>query len=183
MVQPDQSPARNTTNQVQIRVAKPADAEAIIHVHHAAVHETASPFYPSEILDGWSPKPGEMRYQWMRQMITKGDEVVIVAEARSEIVGFGLIIPKLRELRALYVHPLAGRQGIGKKILQALETHAVDHGISCLQLNASLNAEAFYRQNGYKTLSRGTLRLSIKHEMACLKMEKTINLIAAKNST
>lgn len=168
------APAGNAINQVQVRAAKSGDAEAIIHVHHAAVHETASAFYPPPVIEAWSPGPQETRYQWMRHLIAAGDEVVIVAEARSEILGFGLLIPKLRELRALYVHPLACRQGIGKKILQVLETHAATRGITCLQLNASLNAEAFYRQNGYTTLSRSTLRLSDKYEMACLKMEKTL---------
>lgn len=39
---------------VLIRAAKPADAEAIIHVHYAAVHQIASAFYPSEIINDWS---------------------------------------------------------------------------------------------------------------------------------
>jgi hypothetical protein len=49
--------------QLQIRVANPSDAEAIIHVHFAAVHETASGFYSPEILEAWSAKPSETRYQ------------------------------------------------------------------------------------------------------------------------
>jgi putative acetyltransferase len=162
-------------SQIRVRAAKPTDAEAIIHVHYAAVHETASAYYPPKILEAWSRKPDEARYQWMRQMIAQGDEIVIVAEIQSEILGFGLLIPKLRELRALYVHPAAGRQGIGKKILQALESRAVAEDISCLQLNASLNAEAFYQCHGYKTLSQGRLRLSSEQEMDCLKMEKAFD--------
>ena len=88
------------------------------------------------------------------------------------ILGFGLLIPKAEELRALYVRPAAGRHGIGKQILQALETRAVAQGILRLRLNASLNAEAFYCANGYTTLSPGRLRLSAGHEMDCVKMEK-----------
>lgn len=166
---------QESINQVLVRAAKPADAEGIIHVHYAAVHETAVTFYPPEIIEDWSRKPDESRYQWMRQTITDGKEVVIVAEGKSEILGFGLIIPESRELRALYVHPSAGRRGIGKKILQELETRAIVQGISCLQLNASLNAEAFYQGNGYKALSRGTFRLSSEHEMYCVRMEKTLD--------
>jgi GNAT superfamily N-acetyltransferase len=108
----------------------------------------------------------------MRNLIADGDEIVIVGEVESGILGFGLLIPKLEELRALYVRPAAGRHGIGKRILQALETRAVAQGVLYLQLNASLNAEAFYRSNGYATLSRGKFRLSAEHEMDCVKMEK-----------
>lgn len=111
----------------------------------------------------------------MRQTITQGDEIVIVAEIKSEILGFGLIIPKLRELRALYVRPTESRRGIGRKILQELEMLAIARGVLCIQLNASLNAEAFYQCNGYKALSRDTFRLSSEHEMDCVKMEKTFD--------
>jgi putative acetyltransferase len=163
---------QESLDRVLVRLAKPADAEAIIHVHYAAVHETAAAFYPSEIIEVWSRTPDEARYQWMRQTITQGEDVVVVAEDKSGILGFGLVISKLCELRALYVHPTAGRRGIGKKILRELETRAIAQGISYLQLNASLNAEAFYQANGYNALSRGTFRLSSKHEMDCVKMEK-----------
>jgi putative acetyltransferase len=159
---------------ILIRAAKPADAEAIIHVHNAAVHKITSAFYPPEIIEDWSRKPDEARYQWMRQLITQDEEIIIVAEDKSGILGFGTIIPKLHELRALYVHPTVGRRGIGGKILQELEMRAVAQGISCLQLNASLNAEKFYHCSGYKNLSRGTFRLSNKHEMDCVKMEKDL---------
>jgi putative acetyltransferase len=161
-------------NGLQIRTAKPADAEAIIHVHYEAVHKTASGFYPAEILEAWSAKPGETRYQWMHSLIANGEEIVIVGEIESEILGFGLLTPKVGELRALYVHPDAGRRGIGKQILHALETCAAVLGLLHLRLNASLNAQAFYRSNGYTSLSRGTFRLSAEHEMDCVKMEKHI---------
>jgi putative acetyltransferase len=160
---------------LQIRAAKPSDAEAIIHVHYAAVHETASAFYSSEILEAWSAKPDETRYQWMRNLISNTDVIVVVGEVESGIVGFGLLIPKMEELRALYVHPAAGRRGIGKEILLALETRAAALGLTCLRLNASFNAETFYRSNDYGTLSRGRLRLSPEHEMDCIKMEKMLS--------
>lgn len=159
---------------VQIRAANPADAEAIIHVHYAAVHQIASGFYPSEILEAWSGKPGERRYQWMRNLISKGEETVVVGEAVSGVLGFGIFFPELEELRALYVHPDAGRRGIGKTILRGLEAQAAEHGVLRIHLNASLNAEAFYRANGYASLSPGKFTLSAGVEMDCVKMEKRL---------
>lgn len=88
-------------SRVQVRAAIPVDAEAIIQVHYAAVHETASAFYPPEIIEAWSRKPDEARYQWMREMITKVDVIVIVAEAEAGILGFGHMILESRDLRAL----------------------------------------------------------------------------------
>ena len=35
----------------------------MIHVHYAAVHETAAAFYQFEILEAWSRTPDDARYQ------------------------------------------------------------------------------------------------------------------------
>ena len=172
---PGESDTHKSVNLLQIRPANPTDAEAIIRVHYAAVHQTASEFYPPEILEAWSASPGEARYQWMHHLIANGDEMVIVGEVASRILGFGIIFLKLGEIRALYVHPESGRHGVGKQILHALEAQAAEHGVSHIRLNSSLNAEAFYRSNGYTTLSPGKFRLSSGCEMDCVKMEKHLS--------
>jgi hypothetical protein len=90
---------------VTVRPAVAADAKAIIDLHFAAVHRTASTSNPPEVLDSWSRPPDETRYQQMRDAIAGGDEVVVVAEAPSGIVAFGSIVPRLRELRAVLEIP------------------------------------------------------------------------------
>jgi GNAT superfamily N-acetyltransferase len=160
--------------EVTVRAATVADAVDIIDVHHAAVHKTASSSYPPEILDNWSREPDERRYQQMRDIIAKGDELVLVAEGASGICGFGSIVPQLGELRAVYVHPDLGRRGIGSQITAALERLALAKGVADLQMDASINAEPFYRWAGYSVIDRGTHRLSTGHEMACVKMVKSL---------
>jgi putative acetyltransferase len=159
---------------MRIRVATPEDAEPMIHAHYAAVHETAAGPYPPEIIEAWSRSPDEARYQWMRNIITQATDTIMVAEDEFGILGFGIVNTSLSELRALYVYPTAGRKGIGGEILLALEACAAEQGVSCLHLNASINAERFYLRNGYKALSRGTQRLSSEHEMDCINMEKQL---------
>ena len=141
-------------------------------MHYEAVHQTAFEFYPYEILEVWSARPGEARYIWMRNVIANGDNVVVVGEVDSCILGFGIFVPRLEEICALYVHPASGRRGVGKAILQVLEMRAAEEGNMRIRLNASLNAEPFYRSNGYTSLARGKFRLSAGHEMDCVKMEK-----------
>ncbi len=157
-----------------VRSAVVADAEAIIDLHFDAVHRTASTFYPSAVLDSWSRRPDEARYQRMREIITGDDELVLVAEAASEVVAFGSIVPHLPELRAVYVHPDAGRRGIGSQLLAALERLALERGASELHTHASVNAEAFYRRAGYEVVERGIHRLGTGQEMACVKMFKNL---------
>lgn len=90
-------------------------------------------------------------------------------------MGFGSIVPESEELRAVYVHARAGRCGVGSAILEQLELLAVSHGCAQLQMDASVNAEAFYRRNGYIVVERGIHRLSSGHDMACVKMRKTLS--------
>jgi putative acetyltransferase len=108
----------------------------------------------------------------MREVVSQGREKVLVAEDSFGIKGFGIIVPDLFKLRALYVHPAYGRQGIGKVLVKNLEMLALTLGVTLLKLNSSLNAENFYRQNGYQFLSRGTFKLSTGREMECVRMDK-----------
>jgi N-acetylglutamate synthase-like GNAT family acetyltransferase len=110
----------------------------------------------------------------MRDIIAKGDELVLIAEDVSGVCGFGAIVPRLGELRAVYVHPGVGRRGIGSQILAALEHLALVNDVSDLQMVASVNAEHFYRRAGYSVLERSTHRLATGHAMACVKMSKNL---------
>lgn len=157
-----------------IRRATTEDAEAIMQIHFSAVHETAASWYPQDVLTHWSGGPNETRCQKVRDSIANESLCLIVAEDSSGILGFGSVLPKERYLQAVYVHPRAGRRGVGSAILSGLERIARDHRVGYLELNSSLNAEAFYSRHGYASLGRGTHRLNSGLEMDCIKMRKTI---------
>ena len=162
----------DSSGKVTLRTAVAADAKAIIDLHHAAVHQTAAASYPPEVLEAWSSPPDEARYQQMREIIAQGDELLVIAEDASRVVAFGSIVPRLQELRAVYVHPDAGRRGIGSLVVAALERLALEHGVRQLEMVASINAEAFYQREGFESVERGTHRLESGQEMACVSMIK-----------
>lgn len=162
-------------NTFTIRKAVVADAEAIMQIHFVAVHKTAASWYSRDVLKNWSGGPNETRCRKVRDSIVNETHFVIVAEDSSGILGFGCVIPKERYLQAVYVHPRAGRRGVGSAILRKLEQIARDNQVGRLELNASLNAEAFYLRHGYASIGRGTHRLNSGMEMDCVKMQKAIN--------
>jgi hypothetical protein len=41
----------------KIELARTKDAAAVLEVHTAAVHQTASPYYPQEIINSWARLP------------------------------------------------------------------------------------------------------------------------------
>lgn len=64
-----------------------------------------------------------------------------------------MAIPSRNELRALYAKPnTAGC--VGRILLNYIESRALDAGAEYLELDASLNAEAFYKANGYIEIGR-----------------------------
>ncbi len=158
---------------LHVRPAVLGDAEGIVHVHHAAVHETAAAFYSIDVLQAWSRPPNEARYQQVRRTVADDQELFLVAEDSTGLVGFGSIAPASEELRAVYVHPRMARRGVGSALLRGLEALALSRGCPHLHLEASLNAEAFYTKNGYVILRRGIHRLGTI-EMTCVQMRKEL---------
>jgi putative acetyltransferase len=150
------------------------DAEHISKVHYDAVHNTASKFYISEVINNWSPGVDENSISRIERAITGNEELFLVAKIEGNIVGFGSIVPKNNELRAVYVHSGIGRMGIGTEILRHLEEVAIKFALNYLEMDASSNAENFYLKNGYSILERGTHTLQSGHKMECTKMRKYI---------
>jgi putative acetyltransferase len=161
----------------QVRPGSPNDVDSIVRLHFAAVHITASSAYPEAILNGWSPDAkDEKRKRRIRAAMAKGDEFFVVAVVDHLVRGFGSIVPSRGELRAVYVDPVCGSRGVGTAILLELEKVAREHGVSRLQMDASLNAESFYEKRGYSVIARGTHTLAGGLQMACVAMEKDLTL-------
>ena len=162
-------------DQIRIELAKKQDAAAIIEIHYAAVHQTARSSYSEEVVNVWSPPLNSDQIDRIEQAVENPEVWLIVAKQNDLIVGFGSISPKDNKLLTLYVHPSVGRRGIGARILTALEHEARSLGLSYLQMDASINAESFYRQHGFEIIEYATYQLASGQEMACVKMRKTLN--------
>lgn len=160
---------------IAIDLAKSEDAQALLEIHAAAVHQTAAPYYAQEILDNWSRLPitcdriERVRHGW----IEHPDRRVVVARHSGQVVGFGFI-HREGELQSLYVHPDHGRRGIGASLLARLEQEAMAWGLTHLRLNASINAEAFYRSQGFEVVGPGVYQLASGLEMPCITMRKDL---------
>lgn len=148
------------------------DIRGILDVHFAAVHGEPVDYYDEEILDDWSPDVTDSRIENFANRPQRSDEVVRVAEMDNAVVGFGILVPRLSEIRACYVHPRLSRQGIGVALLTELERLAGQSGLDWLNLNAALNAEPFYLANGYVADGLGKQLLPGGREMSCVRMYK-----------
>jgi N-acetylglutamate synthase-like GNAT family acetyltransferase len=159
---------------VLIREANREDASAIVNVHNQAVHLTAATHYEREILDQWSAVVTAERIEKFKSDFDLGKEMFLVAETNNQLIGFGAITPKTRELNAVYVAPEFVGKGIGAALIKALEELAISLGITELWLDSSLNAEKFYSSHGYIVDHRGEHTLKSGLKMPCIKMHKCL---------
>jgi putative acetyltransferase len=157
----------------QIRAMQAEEARRFLEVHHASVRDLAANDYQPEVISDWAATfvdDGAVE----RFLLNPDDEIRLVAEQNGKIAGIGALVLETHELRACYVMPCAARQGVGSALVRAIERLARDHGLSHLQLDASINAEPFYRSLGYTAISRGEHIRRSGVRMACIKMTKPL---------
>jgi hypothetical protein len=128
----------------KIRLAVRSDAAEILQVRREAVLAKAASHYDLAILNDWANAVDAAR---IARQISDPDYRVLVAEAGDEIIGFAMAILSKHELKALYTKPNPiGR--IGRALLAEIENLAFQ-ATPYLVCEASLNAEGFYKANGY----------------------------------
>lgn len=162
---------------VRLQLARAEDTEAMLIVHRAAVRGVATHFYNPETIEDWGSPIRSEYVESLAQRIMRGEEEAVVArDASGHVIGFGSIVPSAYELRALYVAPEHGGTGIGGMILRDLEARAQKRGIDELSVDASVNAEAFYRRHGFEVEGRGQHALPSGRQIDCVRMRKHLGM-------
>jgi GNAT superfamily N-acetyltransferase len=127
---------------IVIRTFEPRDAEAVSALIRRTMRESNSRDYPLErlqpLIDYFSPEK-------LRRL---GQErVCLVAEIDRQLVGTAALDGA--ELATFFVLPEYQGQGIGKRLLAAIEQQAQMLGIARITVDSSLTGAAFYARMGY----------------------------------
>jgi L-amino acid N-acyltransferase YncA len=132
---------------ITIRKATPEDAEAACAVLVRSIKEICAPYYENdeETLAQWleNKTPANVR-RWIE---SERSYNVVAVNAQGQVLGFASMSGA--EIMLNYVLPEALYQGIGKGMLQALESHAIASGVEHIELMSTIPAKAFYERNGY----------------------------------
>jgi GNAT superfamily N-acetyltransferase len=117
-----------------VRTARPADAGAIGAVQAAAWRASYAGLLPADVLEALDPVAlGEIWGAAIAAPPTR-QHVVLVASARSDLVGFAAVGPVdpaqdgVGEIAALLVTPPSQRQGHGSRLLNAAADLLRDNG-------------------------------------------------------
>ncbi|WP_229459121.1 GNAT family N-acetyltransferase [Massilia cavernae] len=132
---------------IEIRPAVPADAVAVCTVLRRSITESCVEDHQNcpERLASWL---GNKTPQTVAAWFTTPSNFTIVAVREGQVVGVALLT-QAGKLSLCYVLPEAMRTGVGKALLDAVETQARAWDIGKLQLKSTITARDFYARNGY----------------------------------
>ena len=147
----------NNFSNINIRFAKPSDAEMIAICHVISWQKIYRGHIPDNVLDSLSIKEREKKWQDLLNNNVK----ILVLERDNKIIGFASLCPardkdtdpkKCGEISAIYLHPGFWHQGLGKKICQAALSELGVMGFSEVivwALKENEQARKFYTALGF----------------------------------
>ena len=127
---------------LRIRHACSSDVDSLTRIRREAILRRASEHLGSKGARDWTNSATSDRGQRAIE-----EHLVGVAELSGQPVGW--VEVDRNQVKALYVHPEQAATGIGSKLLAYAECHIQSAGFTTVQLDASWNAEAFYRHRNY----------------------------------
>ena len=154
---------------LSIEKAKREDARAVWEIRNAAILNQCTGHYSPDTLNIWTG--GELSEEFMDAV----EKHFYVATYDDRVVGTGMINIEIGKIDAIFVHPNYMRKGIGKKIVEFLESIALRHGLEALNLESTLNAATFYRACGFEGNKVGTYNSPRGISLDCIPMVKVIS--------
>jgi GNAT superfamily N-acetyltransferase len=143
-----------------VRIATPDDAHAACAVLRRSISECCVEDHHNnpEVLSAWlSNKTPENVASWFASPVN----FAVVATSGKEINGVGLLSLK-GEVTLCYVAPEVRFTGVGKAVLQALESHALSLGLSAIHLSSTFTAKVFYLRNGFTSSGTSKVAFGVK---------------------
>ncbi|MGH9253542.1 MAG: GNAT family N-acetyltransferase [Vicinamibacterales bacterium] len=157
---------------VVVRPMRDDEAQLFLHIHGRSIRGLAAQHYPADVIEAWTVPVTE---ETVCGLLKNPDgEIRLIAELDGLAVGLGVLVVANAELRACYVVPEAARRGVGSALVREIERIAQEHGLTRLDLHASVNAEPFYAALGYEAVEPEEHVLLSGHRMAALKMRKNL---------
>jgi GNAT superfamily N-acetyltransferase len=164
-----------TAGDVQTRLAHSEDAGAIALAHLDSIRSIGPAFYSPNVIEAWSA--GLTPDVYVKAM--EDGEAFFIAtghlDGEPAVLGFSTHrVDDAQDGPSVYVRGRAARQGIGTALLRLAEAHALAHGATSIQIQASLAGVEFYKANGFEELGRGQALLLSGQSMPCVFMRKVL---------
>ncbi|MDZ7961891.1 MAG: GNAT family N-acetyltransferase [Aulosira sp. DedQUE10] len=150
---------------VQIRLSKSSDLENILKLQADSLRALSPNYNLSEI---------ESLIKNQRLARLQINEIILVAEYKNEIVGFASLLNQQSRIGGIYVNPNFVRQGIGTKMLIAIEEIAIQNRYKLIDVISSLSSVDFYQSNGYQIIRESNFYCENNVCITCVNLEKQL---------
>ena len=142
----------NGCSPIAIRPYKAEDAATLVDVFRAAVRGIASQDYSAAQLRAWAPDQIEV------EAFARGraGNATWIAEVSGRVAGFGDLEPD-GHVDMLYVHPDFKRRGVGRALIEHIETQARELEIRRLYTEASITARPVFERQGFRVIVAQTV--------------------------
>ncbi|NJN32828.1 MAG: GNAT family N-acetyltransferase [Synechococcales cyanobacterium RM1_1_8] len=153
--------------QLLVRMARPEDAEIIRDLQVLSLKVLAAKDY--------SP-PQMAALLCSKQSVRGWDELHFIAELGGMIVGVAALSRQGPWINALFVHPEFTRQGIARRLMEAVEEEAIRRGDRSLEVVASLTGEPFYTKVGFEFIGPTMIEIEgdSQTSIPCVRMRKLL---------
>jgi putative acetyltransferase len=151
-----------------LRPFLPADAPLLAAIFVAAIEELTGDDYSETQQEAWASVADDEAA--FGKKLAGG--LTLIASLRNSPVGFASLKGK-DHIEMLYVHPSAAGQGVATALCDALEKLAGGRGAKQLTVDASDNAQEFFRKRGYAPQQRNSVTINGEW-LANTTMQKTL---------
>jgi putative acetyltransferase len=151
-----------------LRPFLPADMPILTAIFVAAIQELTGDDYSEAQQEAWAAVVEDEATFGKRL----AGQLTLIATLQNSPVGF-ISLKGLDHIDLLYVHPGAAGQGVATMLVDALEKLAGARGAKILTVDASDNAEPFFKKRGYIAMQRNTVTINGEW-LANTTMQKTL---------
>jgi putative acetyltransferase len=138
-----------------LRPFLPADTPVLAAIFAAAIQELTGDDYDETQQEAWASVADD-EAEFGKKL---AGALTLIASLKNAPVGFASLKGK-DHIDMLYVHPNAAGQGVASALLDALEKLAGARGAEKLIVDASDNAQEFFRKRGYVAQQRNSVTIN-----------------------
>jgi GNAT superfamily N-acetyltransferase len=176
-----------------IRRAVPADREALLDMQAQSFRVLGRHHYGPEVIEAFLTHVGTLDPHLIEDgayFLIEHDGVIIACGGWSlQQPGYAAhaandaeLVPQLPKVRAVYAHALMPRQGLGRRIMAAIEADILRAGFHGACLSATLGALPLYRAIGYRGDAPVVVNLPGGHPLVGIAMEKRFDGAGARRA-
>jgi len=153
---------------ISIRKAVEGDAQAIYELRSRAILEECAGHYSAEQLSLWTK--GGVSESLIEDIVNS----FYVSEIDGQVIGSGKLTVETRMLDAIFVEPQFFGKGAARLMVSFLEKLALEHGLTSIKLESTLNAASFYRRCGFIGDEISTYHSPRGISLYCVPMQKLL---------